>query len=286
MDTRNEIREFLTSRRARISPTQVGLPGPVGRRRVAGLRREEVALLAGVSVDYYTRLERGSLKGVSEGVLEALARALELDDAERTHLFNLARAENARPRARRSPAQAPIRAALQQILDAMPLAPAYVRNSRLDVLATNALGRALLPHVFDDPTRVPNLARSQFLDPRAQEFFIEYEKMTNDCVALLRAAAGRDPHDKPLSDLIGELSMRSADFRVKWAAHNVRQNRSGRKLFRHPSVGELTLDYEALHLSTDDDLTMLVYTAPAGSPSYERLQLLASLAATTAALGG
>ena len=280
MDTRNEIREFLTSRRARITPEQAGLPSFSSRRRVTGLRREEVAMLAGVSVDYYTRLERGNLNGVSEQVLDAIARALELDDTERAHLFNLARAENLPHRSRKSAPASAIKPSVQAILDALVLAPAYVRNARLDVLAVNDLGKALFPHVFDHSDGQPNLARAQFLDARSRSFFIEYEKMTNDCVALLRAAAGRDPFDRGLTDLIGELSTRSDEFRVKWAAHNVRMHRSGRKLFHHPSVGDLELNYEALRISVDEELFMMVYTAPLGSPSHERLQLLASLAAT------
>lgn len=280
MDTRTEIRDFLTTRRARITPAQAGLPDYGGRRRVAGLRREEVAMLAGVSVDYYTRLERGNLAGVSESVLEALVRALALDEAERQHLFNLAKADSAPQRSRRSAPAPTLRANMQLILDALDMAPAYVRNGRLDVLGSNALARALFPHVFDGTGALPNLARAQFLDERSDSFFIEREKMANDCVAILRAEAGRNPFDKPLTDLIGELCTRSDDFRQRWARHDVRQHRTGIKRFRHPVVGELELGYEVLELAGEPDLHMLVYTAVAGSHAHDSLRLLASLAAT------
>lgn len=280
MDTRNEIRDFLTTRRARISPEQAGLPNFGGRRRVAGLRREEVAMLAGVSVDYYTRLERGNLSGVSESVLDALARALALDEAERAHLRNLARAESTPQRARRSSPTPVLRPNVQLVLDALVMAPAYVRNGRLDVLGSNALARAVFPHVFDGGGTLPNLARAQFLDGRSDAFFIEREKSANDCVAILRAEAGRNPFDKVLTDLVGELCTRSDDFRQRWARHDVRQHRTGVKRFRHPLVGEMDLGYEVLELAGEPDLHMLVYTAAVGTPAHDSLRLLASLSAT------
>lgn len=282
MDTRNEIRDFLTTRRARMTPEQAGLPNYGGRRRVVGLRREEVAMLAGVSVDYYTRLERGNLSGVSESVLDALGRALALDEAERAHLHNLAKADSTPQRARRSAPTPALRPNMQLVLDALDMAPAYVRNGRLDVLGSNALARALFPHVFDSASPLPNLARAQFLDARSDAFFIEREKMANDCVAILRAEAGRNPFDKGLTDLIGELCTRSDDFRQRWARHDVRQHRTGVKRFLHPLVGELDLGYEVLELAGEPDLHMLVYTAAAGTPAYDSLRLLASLAATPA----
>jgi transcriptional regulator with XRE-family HTH domain len=283
MDTRNEIREFLTSRRSRITPEQAGLPSYGSHRRVKGLRREEVAMLAGVSVDYYTRLERGNLSGVSESVLEALVRALALDEAERQHLFNLARSSNAPTRARRNGSTQPsVRPGVQRILDALSLAPAYVRNGRLDILAANQLGRAVFAQVLEDPKQPANLARYQFLDPRSREFFTDWDVRANDAVALLRAEAGRDPYDKGLTELVGELSTRSDEFRVRWAAHNVRLHRTGIKTFHHASVGRLELSYEALELPGDPGLSMLVYTATSGSASDDALRLLASLAATPA----
>lgn len=280
MDTRNEIREFLTSRRARITPEQAGLPSYGSHRRVKGLRREEVAMLAGVSVDYYTRLERGNLSGVSEGVLDSLSRALALDEAERQHLFNLARADSTPQRSRRSAPTPALRSNVQLVLDALDMAPAYVRNGRLEVLGSNALARALFPHVFDGMAPVPNLARTQFLDARSDSFFIERDKMANDCVAILRTEAGRNPFDKGLTDLIGELCTRSDDFRQRWARHDVRQHRTGIKRFRHPLVGELELGYEVLELAGEPDLHMLVYTAAVGTPAFDSLSMLASLAAT------
>ena len=281
LDTRNEIREFLTSRRARITPEQAGLRTyGSGARRVPGLRREEVALLAGVSVDYYTRLERGNAGGVSDTVLEALARALQLDDTERTHLFDLARAAHTSTRRSRRPAQQRVRPTVQHMLDAMSGVPAFVRNGRLDILYANRLGRALYSEHFDGAAELANTARFFFLDPRATAFYVEWDRIANDVVAVLRAEAGRDPYDRDLSDLVGELSTRSELFRTLWAAHNVRRHDTGLKRFRHPLVGELTLTFEAMELVADPGLTMFVYTAEPGSKSEEALNLLASWAAT------
>lgn len=279
MDTRSEIREFLTSRRARLTPDQVGLTA-YGPRRVPGLRREEVAVLAGVSAPYYTRLERGDLNGVSESVLEALVRALQLDDAERAHLFDLARA--AGPMAKR-PRRAPpkqIRPSVQRLLDAITAAPALVQNGRLDVLASNQLGRALYSELFRDPVRPVNHARFVFLNAAAHELYCDWERAANDSVALLRAQAGRDPYDHDLTDLIGELSTRSDEFRVRWADHDVRLHQTGVKSFRHPVVGELTLTFEMMELAADPGLHLLTYTADSGSTSDEALCLLGSWAAT------
>jgi transcriptional regulator with XRE-family HTH domain len=280
VDNRNEIRQFLTSRRARITPQQAGLPVYGANRRVAGLRREEVALLAGVSVDYYTRLERGNLGGVSEAVLDALAQALQLDEAERGHLFDLARAATTTARSpRRRPAQQRVRPGVQRILDAMD-APADVRNGRGDILAANRLGYALYSEMFIDPVRPANVARFLFLSPRAREFFPDWEGVANDLVASLRTEAGRNPHDRGLQDLVGELSTRSQEFRTRWAAHNVRQHHTGRKQLHHPIVGDLELTYEVLALPADPGLSLVVYGAEPGSASQDGLKLLASWAAT------
>jgi transcriptional regulator with XRE-family HTH domain len=280
VDTRNEIREFLTSRRARITPEQAGLRWYGDNRRVPGLRREEVALLAGVSVDYYTRLERGNASGVSEGVLEALARALQLDEAERAHLFDLARATRTTPGTRRRPAKQRIRPSVQRILDAITGAPALVRNGRLDILAANRLGYALYSELFVSSARPANSARFVFLDPRATDFYLEWERVANEVVATLRSEAGRDPYDRGLSDLVGELSMQSEMFRTRWAAHDVRFHDKGVKRLHHPVVGDLTLTYESMELSADAGLAMSVYTAEPGSTSEEALNLLASWTAT------
>lgn len=280
MDHRSEIREFLTSRRAKITPEQAGLQWYGENRRVLGLRREEVALLAGVSVDYYTRLERGNAAGVSESVLEALARALQLDDAERAHLFDLARGANAVSRARRRPPKQRVRPSVQRTLDAMAGAPAFVRNGRMDLLAANRLGRAFYSQHFDSPHGPPNSARFIFLDGRATDFYTDWEQVATDAVAVLRSEAGRDPYDRGLSDLIGELSTRSDTFRTRWAAHNVRFHDTGSKRFHHPVVGELELTYETMGLAADAGLMLFVYTAEPGSRSDEALGLLASWAAT------
>ena len=283
MDNRNEIRDFLTSRRARITPEQAGLPAYGANRRVAGLRREEVAMLAGVSVDYYTRLERGNAHGASESVLEALARALHLDEAERAHLFDLARSASTTARAPRRPARQQVRPSVQRILDSMTTTPAYVRNGRMDILAANRLGRALFAPVITSPaqTQKPaNAGRFLFLDPGAPQFYLDWERQAQDTVAILRSEAGRNPHDQALSGLIGELSTRSEIFRTWWAAHNVRFHRTGVKRFHHPVVGDLTLAYEALDLAADEGLRISAYTAEAGSASDDALNFLASWAAT------
>lgn len=281
VEPKQEIREFLTSRRARITPEQAGLP-TYGTRRVAGLRREEVAVLAGVSAPYYTRLERGDMSGASQSVLEALARALGLDDAERAHLFDLARAvqpTGAPPR--RRPAKPRIRPAVQQILDAITGAAALVGNDRLDILATNALGRALFSELLAGSARPANFARFVFLDPRAADFYVDWERAARDTVAILRSAAGRDPHDRALSDLVGELSTRSERFRTLWATHDVRIHRTAVKHLHHPVVGDLTLNFESLELAADPGLTLSTYTVEPGSRSEEALRLLGSWASSS-----
>jgi transcriptional regulator with XRE-family HTH domain len=252
-----------------------------GSRRVPGLRREEVAVLAGVSVPYYTRLERGDMNGVSQSVLEALARALEFDDAERAHLFDLARAAQptgARPRPRR--AKQRVRPEVQWTLDAVTGAAAYVGNQRLDLLAANHLGRALFSELYAAPTRPVNSARFVFLDPRAETFYDDWERVAGECVAILRWAAGRDPHDRDLSDFVGELATHSDAFRTRWAAHDVRFHNTGVKHFHHPVVGELSLSFNRLDLPADHGLTIFTYTAEPGSRSEEALELLGSWSAT------
>jgi transcriptional regulator with XRE-family HTH domain len=280
MDTRSEAREFLTSRRAKITPERAGLRTYGGARRVPGLRREEVALLAGVSADYYTRLERGNLSGVSETVLEALARALQLDDAERGHLFDLARATQTTTRARRRTTTRHVRPGVQRMLDAMTGAPAFVRKGRMDILAANRLGLALYSEMYAAPRRPPNTAWFVFLDSRAPGFYLDWERVANDAVAILRSEAGRSPNDRDLWDLVGELSTQSELFRTLWAAHDVRNHDTGSKRFHHPVVGDLTLSYETMTLAADSALTMFAYTAEIGSKDEEALNLLASWTAT------
>jgi len=283
VDNRSEVREFLGTRRAKITPDQAGVPLFGQRRRVPGLRREEVAQLAGLSTDYYTRLEKGNLGGASDGVLESIARALQLDDAERGHLFDLARAARAGAREpRRRPLSQQVRPSIQHLLDSMTTAVAFVRNGRLDILGINPLGRAFYTPVLDRAAGPANLARYCFLDPSAVEFYPDWEEAADTTVALLRTEAGRDPHNRALTDLVGELATRSDAFRVRWAAHDVRLHHTGVKRFRHPVVGDLTVGFNAMALPVDPGLTLTVYTAEPGSPAEEKLCLLASWAAPAA----
>jgi transcriptional regulator with XRE-family HTH domain len=249
-----------------------------GQRRVHGLRREEVAALAGMGIDYYRRLERGNVRGVSDGVLEALARALQLDDAERAHLFDLARATSPLAPKRRRPVQQRVRPVVQTILDAIA-APALVRNSHADYIAANPLGRALYAPMFESPEQPANSARFTFLDPAAVDFYSDWEKVADEIVANLRSEAGRNPHDRDMSDLVGQLSMRSDQFRTRWAQHNVRFHQTGRKRLYHPVVGDLTLSYETMQLTADPGLSLAVYTAEVGSASQAALDILASWSA-------
>jgi len=279
VDNRQEVREFLTTRRARLTPEQAGLP-VVGTRRVPGLRRSEVAIIAGLSVEYYARLERGQIAGASTGVLDALARALQLDETERAHLLDLARAADGiptsgRPR-RRTPSKAASGPSLQWALEAITDGVAFVRDSHQNLLATNILGRAFYSPVIGDGGRTPNLARFQFLDSAARDFYPDWELFAEMCVGIMRTEAGRDPHDRALQDLVGELSTQSDVFRRLWADHNVRTHGAGTKRFHHPFVGELTLAYEELAITAEPGLVLMVYTAEPGSPSAERLHLLAS----------
>jgi len=280
VDNRTEVRQFLSTRRAKLTPDQAGVPLYGQRRRVPGLRREEVAQLAGLSTDYYTRLEKGNLGGASDSVLESIARALQLNDAERAHLFDLARAARAgaRPPRRRERAQQ-VRPSLQHLLDSMTTAAAFVRTGRLDIVAINPLGRAFYAPVLDSPDRPANLARYCFLDPSAEDFYPDWEQAADTTVAILRTEAGRDPHNRALTDLVGELATRSDAFRTRWARHDVRHHHTGVKRFRHPVVGNLTVGFNATELPADPGLTLTVYTAEPGSPSAEKLGLLASWAA-------
>ena len=284
MDHRNDLREFLTSRRERLTPQQAGLPDFGGRRRVKGLRREEVALLAGMSTEYYVRLERGNGAGVSEAVLDGISRALQLDEAEHAHLYDLVRAANQGDRPR--PAVAGRRVLSRsstnvlQLIDAMHDVPVFVQNGRLDAVATNRLGAALFSEMFVLPQRPMNAARFTFLDPRAQTFYRDWEGNARQIVALLRAEAGRAPYDRILTDLVGELATRSDLFRTLWASHDVRVHRTGTKNMHHPVVGDLDLTFEAMDLTSEPGLQLLAFSAAPGSPSHDGLQLLATWAAT------
>ena len=280
MDNRAEVKAFLSSRRARITPEQAGLTGYSRNRRVPGLRRSEVADLAGVSVEYYSQLERGNLRGVSDSVLDALARALRLDEAERAYLIDLVRAAGPATRPRRERRAQQVRPSVVRVLNGLTACPAFVHNGRLDVLAANPLAEALFAPVHADPARPVNHARFTFLDPRAQDFWIDWERAADDAVAMLRTEAGRDPHDTGLIDLVGELSTRSDAFRIRWAAHDVRLHRTGRKHMRHPVVGELHLSYDVMELPADLGLSLIAFSAEPGSADDDALRLLASWAAT------
>ncbi|MBO0985320.1 helix-turn-helix transcriptional regulator [Rathayibacter sp. SD072] len=283
MDTPIQIRDFLVSRRTRLSPEQAGLPDFGGRRRVPGLRREEVALLAGLSVEYYLRLERGRVGRVSEDVLDGLCRALQLDDPDRDRLFELVRTANGGepPRRRRAaPRPVGLRPLVQQLLDAMGDVPALVHNGRLDVVGANALGAALFSDALEQPGR--NLGRFVFLDDRAPVFFRDWDRTARQCAALLRAEADRRPFDRSLSDLVGELSTRSECFRRLWASRDVGRRAAGPELLRHRLVGDLDLDREVLELTSARGLLLAAYSAAPGSRSAESLRLLASWAAAPA----
>ncbi len=271
---RAEVTNFLRTRRDRITPEQAGIVGG-RRRRVPGLRREEVALLTGISVEYYARMERGDLRGVSLEVLDSLARALQLDEAETNHLADLARAAGPPPQRRRSrPAEQTVMPMLQRFLDAVTGAPMWVRDRRLDFVAANSLGRALYAPILDDVASQGNTARFTFLNPASQVFFPDWEDNADEVVATLRTYAGQDPHDKRLTDLIGELVTRSDTFRLRWARHDVRHHRAGLKRVRHPVVGDLELTYQAMELPMNRDWLMFAFTAEPGSPTEERLQTL------------
>lgn len=278
------MRDFLASRRARLTPADVGLPATMGRRRVPGLRRDEVAVLAGVSSEYYARLERGNLAGASDAVLDALAAALRLEEAEQLHLRNLAHAANQPARKRRTPTRAAsVPPSLQRVLDSMTTAPAYVHDTRLDIVAANDLARELHAPVYDFARATgapPNTARFAFLDPAGRSFYADWEQVSRDCVAALHSAAGRNPFDKPLSDLVGELSTRSDHFRALWATHDVRLHRTGVKRLRHPDVGVLALDYDVMQVVQEPGLMLVAYSAAPGSAEADGLALLAALAAT------
>ncbi|MER5796119.1 helix-turn-helix transcriptional regulator [Streptomyces sp. NPDC001980] len=275
MNHNGELGDFLRSRRARLHPEDAGAAFGGGARRVPGLRREEVAHLAGVSTDYYARLEQGRHPHVSETVLEAVARALRLDDTERGYLFELARP---RTPGRRRPVRAPrVRQPIHQMLEALnDVSPAVVVNHRSDVLGANHLARALITDFDALPHRDRNLARYVLLHPAARDLFQDWDRVAQTFVASLRLAAGRHPDDRLLNELVGELSVKVPEFATWWAGHRVDQCAHGTRRLVHPVVGELTLSYETLALPADPDQSIVLYTAEPGSASAETLRLLAS----------
>ncbi|MEU4732474.1 helix-turn-helix transcriptional regulator [Streptomyces sp. NPDC023588] len=288
MDTPTALGAFLRTRRAQLQPEDVGLPSHGTRRRVPGLRREELALLAGVSITYYTHLEQGQSTNASDSVLDALARALRLTPDEHAHLHDLARP----PRAKRaaSPRPAYVRDTTRRLIGAMPQVPAVVLDGRNDVLAWNALGHALLaghldPASPDDPAVRPNLTRMLFLDPLTRDLYTDWKKEARVALAALRLVAGRHPEDRALAELIGSLMLRSPDFASLWSQHPVRDCTVGTKNLHHPVVGPLTLDFESLHLTDGTNHRMLLYSAPESSPSDAALRMLSSLTADRAAAG-
>lgn len=275
MDTRAEIREFLTSRRARITPAEVGLPTFGADRRVPGLRREELAALAGVSLSYYIRLERGGATGVSDSVLDSIARTLRLDDTERTHLAALVRADSATRRAApQATSERRLRPDVLRMLAAITSVPAYVINTRLDIIGANDLARAVYWPMFDIQAE-PNLARYAFIDVPDASAWPDWDTIADELVAMLRAGAGRDPHDRALSELAGELAAGSAEFRRRWASCNVFGHAHGVVRYAHPKVGDLTLSFETFDFVTEPGLVLKIYHAEPGSPTADALALLA-----------
>ncbi|GAA5088159.1 helix-turn-helix transcriptional regulator [Microbacterium yannicii] len=290
MDNRSEVRDFLMSRRARVDPEDVGF-GRGGDRRVPGLRRGEAAALAGVSVEYYARLERGAIAGASDAVLDGVAKALQLDDAERDHLHRLAHQAGAVATSSRRPGKAaPLwrpSPSIQWFLDSLPSAVAMVGNGRTDLLAWNPLGAALMDEMLATATTTPpNFARFIFLEPVARRFYPDWEAVAGINVAQLRTEAGRDPHSKALHDLVGELSTRSDHFRSLWGRHDVWEHQSGVKRFHHHAVGDLTLHFDGLDLVGQAAVQLTVLTAEPGSPDHEAMHLLGNWAAVSPSADG
>ncbi|GAA2446852.1 helix-turn-helix transcriptional regulator [Streptomyces glaucus] len=274
LDRRAELSEFLRTRRARLKPEDVGLPDYGRHRRVPGLRREELARLAGVSVAYYTRLEQGNGRNVSAEVLDSIARALRLSDAEHAHLVHLAKPKQHRKKPAARTQQ--VRPALRHLLDSIDGVPAYVTGRRSDILAWNRMAAAVFGDWAELPARERNWARLVFLRPEYRELYVEWDQKASDMVSYLRMDAGRHPDDPRLSALVGELSVKSEEFRRLWATHDVKEKSHGVKRLRHPLVGELTLFFETFQLADDTEQSLITYHAEPGSPSADALRLLAS----------
>lgn len=281
MDIAKDIREFLMTRRANITPEQVGL-APGVRRRVPGLRREEAAQLAGVSTEYYTQIERGNVAGVSDEVLQAISRALRLSDDETVHFFDLVRAgagtrtstRNKRAAVKKLPE------GVQALMDGMAGSPAIVLDGNLDILAANPLGRLLYSPLYDRALGRPNFARFIFFDSAAAQVFPEWERSADEAVGLLQAEAARDPHSAAITQIVGELATQSVEFRTRWAAHNVTTHRHGVKRFGHPEFGDLTLTYNVFEVAAAPGLSLVGYTAEPNSPSAQALSIMSSWSVT------
>jgi transcriptional regulator with XRE-family HTH domain len=274
LDRRAELSEFLRTRRARLKPEDVGLPDFGRHRRVPGLRREELAQLAGVSVAYYTRLEQGNGRNVSAEVLDAISRALRLTDAEHAHLTHLAKPKQHKKKQTGRTQQ--VRGSLLHLLDSMDGFPAYVTGRRSDILAWNRMAAAVFGDWSELPPQDRNWARMVFLRPEYRDLFVEWDSKATDMVSYLRMDAGCHPDDPRLSALVGELSVKSEEFRRLWATHDVKEKGYGIKRLRHPLVGDLTLSFESFRLPDDSEQTLITYHAEPGSPSAEALRLLAS----------
>ncbi|WP_121434559.1 helix-turn-helix domain-containing protein [Actinomadura pelletieri] len=281
MEQRSDLGEFLRSRRARLQPRDVGLADYGGRRRVPGLRREELAQIAGISAGYYARLEQGLSQNASDAVLDAIARVLRLDHGERAHLYSLAKPA---PKARRRAHAERLRPGVRSMIRTISGVPALAVGRRADVLAWNPLAHALLAGHLDlrapeRPDGRPNLARLVFLDPQTRELYADWDRKSRDAVGFLRRSAGRFPDDRELTELIGELTVKSPDFAALWSSHAVRECSHNTREYRHPLVGRLTLTDEMLHLPDDQGQRVVIYHAEEGSPSAEALRLLADMAA-------
>ncbi len=273
MKKKDEVREFLMSCRARVTPAQVGLPDIDSDRRVEGLRREEVAQLAGVSPEYYTRLERGNIRGASDSVLDAIARALQLSDLERAHLFDLTQdARSSTPRHTISTPTEAVRPSVQRVLDNLAV-PAIVFNPEHDIVAWNEGGRALYYPHFDTDDQ-PNIARFIFLDRRARTYYGDWEEARQMTAAMLRLYAGRDPLNAAITAVIGELSTRSSLFRQDWARQEVYEHRSGQKTFNHPHLGPINVTFDGFEMPGEKGLSIVTYSAEPGSVDADRLALL------------
>ncbi|KUM74663.1 helix-turn-helix domain-containing protein [Streptomyces curacoi] len=283
LDRRAELSEFLRTRRARLKPEDVGLPDFGRHRRVPGLRREELAQLAGVSVAYYTRLEQGNGRNVSAEVLDAIARALRLSDAEHAHLTHLAKPKQHKKKPAARSQQ--VRPALRQLLDSIEGVPAYISGRRSDILAWNRMAAAVFGDWSELPAQERNWARLVFLKPEYRDLFVEWDQKASDMVSYLRMDAGCHPDDPRLSALVGELSVKSEEFRRLWATHDVKEKTYGVKHIRHPLVGELALNFESFRLSDGTEQALITYHAEPGSPSAEALRLLASWGADATKAG-